>query len=81
MTSGEVTKIINTAAKVLVKKKSIHMLFEKDTIRIKLPTTRELAKELNVQHYYVLPGFSLIEDENLVTREERVGIWTTKKGT
>ena len=48
---------------------------------MKFPTTRRLADFLDVQHYYVLPYFAMMEQEELVTRAERVGILTTAKGT
>jgi hypothetical protein len=34
-----------------------------------------------VPHYYVLPYFAMMEQEELVTRAERVGILTTEKGS
>ncbi|MBN2734599.1 MAG: hypothetical protein JXQ82_07085 [Methanomicrobiaceae archaeon] len=81
MTRNEIDKILNAAARVIIQKGSINIIFEKDNVKIKLPTTRELAKEIGIPHYYILPGFSLMEDKKLVTREERVGIWTTNGGT
>ncbi|NTU99639.1 MAG: hypothetical protein HGA55_00745, partial [Methanoregulaceae archaeon] len=50
-------------------------------LSIKFPTTRRLADELGVPHYYVLPYFAMMEQEDLVTRAERVGIMTTQKGS
>ncbi|WFN37057.1 hypothetical protein L1994_01280 [Methanomicrobium antiquum] len=81
MTRDEINKILNAAARVIIQKGSINILFEKENVKIKLPTTRELAKEIGTPHYYVLPGFSRMEEEKFVTREERVGIWTTNGGT
>ena len=52
-----------------------------DSVGIKFPTTRRLAEYLQVPHYYVLPYFAMMEEENLVTRAERVGIITTETGT
>jgi DNA-binding transcriptional regulator YhcF (GntR family) len=48
---------------------------------MKFPTTRRLAEFLDVPHYYVLPYFAMMEQEELVTRAERVGILTTAKGS
>ncbi|MDD1715455.1 MAG: hypothetical protein LUQ01_00500 [Methanolinea sp.] len=50
-------------------------------IRIRFPTTRRLAEFLEVPHYYVLPYFAMMEELDLVTRAERVGIMTTPAGT
>ncbi|OPX67288.1 MAG: hypothetical protein A4E37_01556 [Methanoregulaceae archaeon PtaB.Bin056] len=50
-------------------------------IRIKFPTTRRLAEFLQVPHYYVLPYFAMMEEMELVTRAERIGIFTTPNGT
>jgi DNA-binding transcriptional regulator YhcF (GntR family) len=61
--------------------RSISITFTQDTLRIKFPTTRRLAEFLAVPHYYVLPYFASMEQEELVTRAERVGIMTTAKGS
>jgi hypothetical protein len=45
------------------------------------PTTRRPAEFLEVPHYYVLPYFAMMEQDQLVTRAERVGIMTTGRGT
>ena len=52
-----------------------------DGIEIKFPTTRKIAETLEVPHYYVLPYFSSMEEKGILTRTERVGIYTTPKGT
>ncbi|HPJ73265.1 MAG TPA: hypothetical protein PLM96_06125 [Methanoregulaceae archaeon] len=52
-----------------------------EDIRIKFPTTRALADFLGVPHYYVLPYFAMMEENQLVTRAERIGIFTTTAGT
>ncbi len=50
-------------------------------MQVKFPTTRRLAEFLEVPHYYVSPYFAEMEQEELVTRAERVVILTTMKGT
>ncbi len=55
--------------------------FSLHQVQVKFPTTRRLAEFLEVPHYYVLPYFAMMEQEELVTRAERVGILTTMKGT
>ena len=57
------------------------MSFSSDGIHIRFPTTRRLAEYLEVPHYYILPYFAMMEEQELVTRAERVGILTTNKGT
>jgi hypothetical protein len=59
----------------------ISLSFTQDGIRIRFPTTRRLAEFLDVPHYYILPYFAMMEEQNLVTRAERVGILTTRTGT
>ena len=61
--------------------RSVSISFSERQIQVKFPTTRRLAEFLEVPHYYVLPFFAMMEQEELVTRAERVGILTTMKGT
>jgi DNA-binding transcriptional regulator YhcF (GntR family) len=61
--------------------RNITVSFSEQQIQVKFPTTRRLAEFLEVPHYYVLPYFAMMEQEELVTRAERVGILTTMKGT
>ena len=61
--------------------RNVTVSFSEQQIQIKFPTTRRLAEFLEVPHYYVLPYFAMMEQEELVTRAERVGILTTMKGT
>lgn len=61
--------------------RNITVSFSERKIQVKFPTTRRLAEFLEVPHYYVLPYFAMMEQEELVTRAERVGILTTMKGT
>jgi Mn-dependent DtxR family transcriptional regulator len=65
----------------LLEEKALTLVFSFEGLSIKFPTTRRLADELNVPHYYVLPYFAMMEQEALVTRAERVGIMTTQKGS
>jgi DNA-binding transcriptional regulator YhcF (GntR family) len=73
--------LFDAAIRIQVAERSISITFSQDTIRIKFPTTRRLAEFLEVPHYYVLPYFAMMEQEELVTRAERVGILTTTKGS
>jgi DNA-binding transcriptional regulator YhcF (GntR family) len=73
--------LFDTAVRIQLAERSISITFSQDTIRIKFPTTRRLAEFLGVPPYYVLPYFAMMEQEELVTRTERVGILTTAKGT
>lgn len=65
----------------LVKEHAISLTFTPDGIRIRFPTTRSLAEFLDVPHYYILPYFAMMEEQELVIRAERVGIMTTKTGS
>ncbi|MDD1695566.1 MAG: hypothetical protein LUQ54_01580 [Methanoregula sp.] len=73
--------LFDAAVRIQLEERSISITFSQDTIRIKFPTTRRLAEFLEVPHYYVLPYFAMMEQEELVTRAERIGILTTAKGS
>ncbi len=73
--------LFDTAIRIMLAERSISITFAHDSILIKFPTTRRLAEFLEVPHYYVLPYFAMMEQEELVTRAERVGILTTVKGS
>jgi DNA-binding transcriptional regulator YhcF (GntR family) len=81
MTALSVDVLFDTAIRIQLLERSISITFAQDTLRIKFPTTRRLAEFLAVPHYYVLPYFASMEQEELVTRAERVGILTTEKGS
>jgi len=81
MTILSVDVLFDAAVRIQLEERSITVSFSLGTIRMKFPTTRRLAEFLDVQHYYVLPYFARMEEEELVTRAERVGIMTTAKGS
>ena len=81
MTALSVDVLFDTAIRIQLAERAISITFTQDTLRIKFPTTRRLAEFLAVPHYYVLPYFASMEQEELVTRAERVGILTTAKGS
>jgi len=65
----------------LTEEHAISLTFMETGIRIRFPTTRRLADYFNVPHYYILPYYAMMEEQELVTREERVGIHTTNEGS
>ena len=81
MAALSVDVLFDTAIQIQLAERSISITFSQDNSRIKFPTTRRLAEFLAVPHYYVLPYFASMEQEELVTRAERVGILTTAKGS
>jgi len=81
MAALSVDILFDAAIRIQLAERSISVTFTHDAIRIKFPTTRRLAEFLEVPHYYVLPYFAMMEQEELVTRAERVGIRTTSKGS
>jgi DNA-binding transcriptional regulator YhcF (GntR family) len=81
ITALSVDVLFDTAIRIQLAERSISITFAQDTLKIKFPTTRRLAEFLAVPHYYVLPYFASMEQEELVTRAERVGILTTAKGS
>ena len=81
MAALSVDILFDAAVRIQLLERSISIAFADNTIRMKFPTTRRLAEFLDVPHYYVLPYFAMMEQEELVTRAERVGILTTAKGS
>ncbi len=82
MPALSIETIFDAAVRIqLIEEKALSLYFSKDVLSIKFPTTRRLAEFLDVPHYYVLPYFAMMEQDQLVTRAERVGIMTTAQGT
>jgi len=81
MPALSVDLLFDAAVRIQLKEHTITISFTDNAIHMKFPTTRRLAEFLDVQHYYVLPFFAKMEEEELVTRAERVGILTTAKGS
>jgi len=81
MVALSVDSLFDAAVRIQVEERSVSITFTRDAISIKFPTTRRLAEFLDVPHYYVLPYFAMMEQEELVTRAERVGILTTAQGS
>jgi hypothetical protein len=81
-TALSIDLLFEAAIKIQVlHEKNIQLSFTEHGIYLKFPTTRRLAEFLEVPHYYVLPFFAMMEEDDLVTRAERIGISTTRKGT
>ena len=81
MVALSVDSLFDAAVRIQVEERSVSITFTRDAISIKSPTTRRLAEFLEVPHYYILPYFAMMEQEELVTRAERVGILTTAQGS
>ncbi|NMB77554.1 MAG: hypothetical protein GYA23_00475 [Methanomicrobiales archaeon] len=81
MAALSIDVLFDAAIRIQLLERSITIAFADNTVRMKFPTTRRLAEFLDVPHYYVLPYFAMMEEEELVTRAERVGILTTAKGS
>jgi DNA-binding transcriptional regulator YhcF (GntR family) len=73
--------LFDAAVRIQVQERQVTISFSEESIRMKFPTTRRLAEFLEVPHYYILPYFATMEQEELVTRAERVGIMTTALGS
>ncbi len=75
-------EIFEAAIKIMISiEHRITISYMKNSISIRFPTTRKLAEYLQMPHYYVLPHFAMMERDGLISRMERVGISTTKKGS
>ncbi|HPY59837.1 MAG TPA: hypothetical protein PLG55_03810 [Methanospirillum sp.] len=82
MSSLSIECLFESAVKIfLFEDGAVTITFSKEGIHVRFPTTRRLAEYLKVPHYYILPYFAMMEEQELVTRAERVGILTTSKGT
>jgi len=82
MTSLTYEEVFEAAAKIILTEEySITITLNEKTVSIRFPTTRRLAEYLQIPHYYILPYFAMMEQNGIITRVERVGISTTKKGT
>ena len=81
MAALSIDTLFDAAIRIQVAERSISLTFTDNSVRIKFPTTRKLAEFLDVPHYYILPYFAMMEEEELITRAERVGILTTTKGS
>ena len=68
MAALSVEILFDAAIRIQLLEHSITIAFADNTIRMKFPTTRRLAEFLDVPHYYVLPYFAMMEQEELVTR-------------
>jgi DNA-binding transcriptional regulator YhcF (GntR family) len=81
MAALSIDTLFDAAIRIQVMERSMSLTFTENSVRIKFPTTRRLAEFLDVPHYYILPYFAMMEEEELITRAERVGILTTTKGS
>jgi len=82
MASLSVEALFHSAVRILLlEEQVVHVSFSQGAFRVKFPTTRKLAEVLHVPHYYILPYIAIMEEQNLVTRIERIGIYTTKVGS
>ncbi|MDR2854805.1 MAG: hypothetical protein LBV40_01425 [Methanomicrobiales archaeon] len=82
MASLSVETLFHSAVRILLfEEQVVHVSFSQGVFRVKFPTTRKLSEVLRVPHYYILPYIAIMEEQDLVTRVERVGIYTTKAGS
>lgn len=73
--------IFNAAAKIIVDEGNLTVNFRKESIDMGLPSTRAMARELDVPHYYILPILGDMENDSLLRRVERIGMSTHGRGT
>ncbi|MFA4861735.1 hypothetical protein [Methanoregula sp.] len=81
MAALSVDILFDAAIRIQIQERSFTVTYTDSGVRLKFPTTRRLAEFLDVPHYYILPYFATMEEGDLVTRAERVGIMTTANGT
>ncbi|HNX18422.1 MAG TPA: hypothetical protein PKM50_08885 [Methanoregula sp.] len=81
MAALSIDSLFDAAIRIQMMERSISLTFTENSVRIRFPTTRRLAEFLDVPHYYILPYFAQMEEQDLITRAERVGIMTTARGS
>ena len=82
MASLSVETLFHSAVQILLlEEQVVNISFSEGIFRVKFPTTRKLAEVLHVPHYYILPYVLIMEEQDLVTRIERIGIYTTNAGS
>jgi DNA-binding transcriptional regulator YhcF (GntR family) len=82
MADLSIDALFDAAVRIQLLERSIVISFASgNSLRIKFPITRRLAEFLGIPHYLILRSFALLEQEDLVTKAEREGIVTTKKGS
>jgi hypothetical protein len=70
MASLSIDILFDAAVRIMIHENSVSVTFTPDSVSIKFPTTRRLAEFLEVPHYYILPYFAMMEQEELL-REQR----------
>lgn len=73
--------VFSCSKRILLEEGEIMLSVSAGEVRLKFPTTRRVAEMLDVPHYYVLPFIASLEEKGFLTRQERVGIFTTTAGT
>jgi DNA-binding transcriptional regulator YhcF (GntR family) len=82
MTGLSFDTLFDAVVRIQLLERSITVSFAAGhSIRIKFPITRRIAEFLGIPHYLVLRNVALMEKEDLVTKAEREGIITTRKGS
>ena len=66
---------------IFVEERRLALVIAPHRVLFMLPTTRRIAEQLGIPHYYVLPLIGTLEADGNLTRAERVGIRTTPAGT
>lgn len=73
--------VFSCSRQIMLREGECMVTFLGGNLRLKFPTTRKVADVLGVPHYYVLPFVAGLEEKGLLTRQERIGIFTTLEGT
>lgn len=82
MASLSIDNLFDAAVRIQLLERSIVISFSAGSpVTIKFPVTRQIAEFLCMPHYLVLRTFAIMEQEGYVTKAERGGIVTTKKGS
>ena len=75
MTALSIDVIFDAAVRIQLREdRFISLNLSRNAIAVKFPTTRRLADFLGVPHYYVLPFFAMMEQDELVCKEVRIAL-------
>lgn len=80
MSAVSVDAVLSCARSLIFSGEELVLSVSPSGIRLKFPPTRRVAEALKIPHYYVLPVISALEEEGLLVKTERVGVFLTQSG-
>ena len=72
--------VISCVRALIFSDEEVVLSISRSGVRMKVPPTRRVAGALGVPHYSVLPVFAALEEEGVLVKQERVGVFLTQSG-